>query len=71
MKTHPGIWFTLWSVEFLFLLGFAVSMLNMQLWIRNSIEFFAGAICFYGMVYYHVKWIQKLDQKYYKKQTKA
>ena len=68
LKKHPGIVFTIWSTIFLFLLGFELSMLDIHPFIRGSISFFCFSICFWWITYFHVRWIEKLDQKYYKKE---
>lgn len=59
MKKHPGIWVTLYGIETTLLLSFGLHMMDIDDRIVNGIVFFWGAMMFWFMVYYHVKWIEK------------
>jgi hypothetical protein len=64
MKKHPGIWFTLWTLETLFLLSFLFEMHGISRTIRSPILFFWWAMCVYWITVYHVRWLEsKLEKK--------
>jgi len=63
MKKHPGIWFSLWTVITLFLLGFEFAMVEIPRWISGSIVFFYGSICFFWLVVFHIRWIESKMEK--------
>jgi hypothetical protein len=70
-RKHPGKWFSLWSIETAFLLALAFALLDLdrtqyylsQLFLRVWIYF-----CFWWITLYHVRWLEKIDAKQYKKQ---
>jgi hypothetical protein len=67
MKKHPGIWFSLWTIETLFLLSLWFGLIEAPRVISGSILFLWCAICTYWVVVFHVRWIMKIDEKFYKK----
>lgn len=68
MKKHPGIWFTLWSIETLFILGFLSVYWDKfsDIWYRYFI-FLWASICFFFITYFHGKWIEKAVEDDYRK----
>jgi hypothetical protein len=64
MKKHPGIWFTLWTIETLFLLSFLFPMLGVPRIIYGNILFFWWAMCVYWIMVYHIRWLEsKMEKK--------
>jgi hypothetical protein len=71
MKKHPGIWFSLWTIETLFLLSLEFGLLDLtefqfrlsQLFLRIWLY-----LCAWWITVFHVRWLTKLDEKLYKKQ---
>jgi hypothetical protein len=60
MKKHPGIWITLYGLETIFLISFILHMTDWDIRIINSIIFFWGSMVFYFVIYYHVRWLDKV-----------
>lgn len=60
-KKHPGIWFSLYAMETIFLLSVIFPLND---WVSPLVErcvlFVWSAFMFYGVVYYHAKWAEKL-----------
>lgn len=63
MKKHPGIWFTLWTLETLFLLSFLFEMYGTPRMIRSPILFFWWSMCIYWIMVYHIRWLESKMEK--------
>lgn len=68
MKKHPGIVFSLWSLETVFLLSILMALVDWKPYVEGSILFVWSAFCFYFVTYYHAKWVIEIDKKLYEKQ---
>lgn len=68
MRKHPGIWFTLWAMETLFLITFLIVVWDKFYDIRYRYFLFIwGSMCFFYMTYFHGKWIENSVEENYKK----
>lgn len=62
-KRHPGIWFFIWSIDTTFLLALSLSAIRAHEFVARSILLVWAAMIFYGLVYYHGKWIENQFRK--------
>ena len=59
-KYHPGIWFTLYAFESWFWFSLTLTLYHVPYPYISSILFFWTAMMFYGIVYYHARWLDTL-----------
>lgn len=70
-RNHPGIWFSLWAFETIFFLSLIFAILDLNEMERNLSQLFMRVWmywCFWWITLYHVRWLEKVDAKQYKKQ---
>jgi hypothetical protein len=68
---HPGIWFSLWAFETIFFLSLIFALLNLNEVQENLSRLFMRVWiywCFWWITLYHVRWLEKVDARQYKKQ---
>lgn len=62
-KKHQGIWFCIYMIEVMFWVALLLSIIGAADWIARSVLLFLGSIMFYGVVYFHGKWIESKFRK--------
>lgn len=62
-KRHPGIWFIIWSIDTTFLIALGLSVIGADDFIARNVLLAWSAMVFYGLVYYHGKWIENQFRK--------
>lgn len=73
MKKHPGIWFTLWSFETLFLLGLLFPLLDLDEFEWNVSQLFWRVwlyMCTWFITVFHIRWIENMFNKLNKENKK-
>lgn len=63
-QRHPGIWFTLYACETVFLLAVLSAITDfLHPRIEGSIQFAWAACMLWGVTHYHGRWVEKTMER--------